>query len=95
MPTSRPFAPLLVDAEVVVTVPATLEPSGRSVRVVVAGQFDAESIQDSLADLYVLGFLVRHERTKGLSGGQYYEYELALDPMIVLETRDPVERSLE
>ena len=35
----------------------------------------------------MLGFLRRHEQNKGLSGGQYYEYELDLDPEIVLETR--------
>ncbi|NKE36529.1 AAA family ATPase [Natronococcus sp. JC468] len=51
-----------------------------------------KSIQDHLSDLYMLGFLVRHERNKGLSGGQYYEYELDLDPMIVLETRETIEQ---
>jgi hypothetical protein len=35
----------------------------------------------------MLEFLRRHERNKGLSGGQYYEYEVDLDPTIVLETR--------
>lgn len=35
----------------------------------------------------MLGFLRRHEQNKGLSGWQYYEYELNLDPEIVLETR--------
>ena len=35
----------------------------------------------------MLGFLRRHERNEGLSGGQYYEYELELDPTIVIETR--------
>lgn len=35
----------------------------------------------------MLGFLRRHER---LSGGQYYEYELDLDPTIVLETRTEI-----
>ncbi|GAB3675134.1 orc1/cdc6 family replication initiation protein [Halopiger thermotolerans] len=49
-----------------------------------------KSIQDHLSDLHMLGFLVRHERNKGLSGGQYYEYELDLDPMIVLETREEI-----
>nr|WP_241897944.1 cell division control protein Cdc6 [Halorubrum sp. C191] len=47
-------------------------------------------IQDHLSDLYMLGFLRRHEQNKGLSGGQYYEYELDLDPAIVLETRTEV-----
>ena len=46
-----------------------------------------KSIQDHLSDLHMLGFLCRHEQNKGLSGGQYYEYELDLDPEIVLETR--------
>ncbi|SNR68837.1 hypothetical protein SAMN06266787_1111 [Halorubrum ezzemoulense] len=35
----------------------------------------------------MLGFLPRHEQNKGPSGGQYFEYELDLDPGIVLETR--------
>ena len=46
-----------------------------------------KSIQDHLSDLHMLGFLRRHEQNKGLSGGQYYEYELDLDPEIVLATR--------
>jgi orc1/cdc6 family replication initiation protein len=46
-----------------------------------------KSIQDHLSDLHMLGFLLRHERNYGLKGGQYYEYELDLDPEIVLETR--------
>jgi len=49
-----------------------------------------KSIQDHLSDLHMLGFLVRHERNKGLSGGQYYEYELDLDPTTVLETRSEI-----
>jgi len=43
-------------------------------------------IQDHLSDLHMLGFCRRHEHNKGLSGGQYYEYELNLDPEIVLES---------
>ena len=35
----------------------------------------------------MLGLLQRHEQNKGLSGGQYYECELNLDPAIVFETR--------
>jgi orc1/cdc6 family replication initiation protein len=46
-----------------------------------------KSVQDHLSDLYMLGFLVRHERNEGLSGGQYYEYELDLDSEIVLDVR--------
>jgi orc1/cdc6 family replication initiation protein len=49
-----------------------------------------KSIQDHLSDLHMLGFLRRYEQNKGLSGGQYYEYELDLDPEIVLETRREV-----
>ena len=30
-------------------------------------------IKDHLSDLHMLEFLRRHEQTKGLSGGQYYE----------------------
>jgi archaeal cell division control protein 6 len=52
-----------------------------------------KSIQDHLSDLYMLGFLVRHERNKGRGGGQYFEYELDLDPMIVLESREEIEQS--
>jgi len=40
-----------------------------------------------LSDLHMLRFLRRHEQNKGLSGGQYYEYELDLGPDIVLATR--------
>ena len=49
-----------------------------------------KSIQDHLSDLHMLGFLRRYEQNKGLSGGQYYEYELDLDPEIVLETRTEI-----
>lgn len=46
-----------------------------------------KSIQDHLSDLHMLGFLRRHGQNKRLSGGQYYEYELDLDPEIILQTR--------
>lgn len=46
-----------------------------------------KSVQDHLSDLHMLGFLVRHERNEGRSGGLYYEYELDLDPSIVLDVR--------
>ncbi len=49
-----------------------------------------KSIQDHLSDLHMLGFLRRHERNKGLNGGQYYEYELDLDAKVVLETRKEI-----
>lgn len=50
-----------------------------------------KSVQDHLSDLYMLGFLQRYERNQGLSGGQYFEYELDLDPAIVVETRQQIE----
>ena len=46
-----------------------------------------KSIQDHLSQLHTLGFLVRYEHNQGRSGGIYYEYELDLDPEIILETR--------
>jgi archaeal cell division control protein 6 len=52
-----------------------------------------KSIQDHLSDLHMLGFLIRHERNQGLSGGQYYEYEIDLNPMIVLETRAEIRQT--
>ncbi|WP_394325744.1 hypothetical protein [Halolamina pelagica] len=36
-------------------------------------------IHDHLADLAMLGILDRHSRNEGRSGGQYYEYEFAVD----------------
>lgn len=54
-----------------------------------------KSVQDHLSDLHMLGFLRRHERNQGLSGGQYFEYELDLDPEIVIETRQKIEGVLE
>ena len=52
-------------------------------------------IQDHLSDIHMLGFLRRHEQNKGLSGGQYYEYELDLDPEIVFETRAEITKHTE
>lgn len=46
-----------------------------------------KSVQDHLSDLHMLGFLIRHEQNQGRSGGQYYEYELDLDPNIIVQTR--------
>nr|WP_241431730.1 hypothetical protein [Natronorubrum bangense] len=51
-----------------------------------------KSIQDHLSQLHTLGFLVRYEHNQGRSGGIYYEYELDLDPEIVLETRIEIGR---
>ena len=50
-----------------------------------------KSIQNHLADLTMLGFLERTERNEGRAGGAHYQYELALDPDIVLETRASIE----
>ena len=50
-----------------------------------------KSIQNHLADLTMLGFLDRTEQNEGRAGGAHYRYELALDPEIVLETRDSIE----
>lgn len=50
-----------------------------------------KSIQDHLSDLHMLGFLKRHEHNQGLSGGQYYEHELNLDPDIVIQMRQKIE----
>lgn len=59
-----------------------------------AGGFDPltslKSIQDHLSDLHMLRFLYKYERNEGLSGGQYYEHELDLDPALVLETRTEI-----
>lgn len=43
----------------------------------------------------MFGFLRRDEQNKGLRGGQYYEYELDLDPAIVLETRKEIAQHTE
>ncbi|WP_200530620.1 orc1/cdc6 family replication initiation protein [Halorubrum sp. LN27] len=50
-----------------------------------------KSIQNHLADLTMLGFLERSEQNEGRAGGVHYRYELALDPDIVLETRESIE----
>jgi len=44
-------------------------------------------MHDHLADLAMLGILDQRAKNEGRAGGQYYEYELDLDPKIVLETR--------
>jgi len=50
-----------------------------------------KSIQNHLADLTMLGFLERTEQNEGRAGGVHYRYELALDPEIILETRESIE----
>ncbi|MDZ5810514.1 orc1/cdc6 family replication initiation protein [Halorubrum sp. AD140] len=54
-----------------------------------------KSIQDHLSDRHMLGFLRPHEQNNGLSGGQYYEYALDLDPEIVLEVRAEIAENTE
>lgn len=39
----------------------------------------------------MLGFLERTEQNDGRAGGPHYQYELMLDPSIVLETREAIE----
>jgi orc1/cdc6 family replication initiation protein len=52
------------------------------------------SVHSHLSDLQMLGFLKRYERNEGLSGGQYYEFELDdLDPDLVFETRQDIENA--
>ncbi|MDB2242973.1 cell division control protein 6-like protein [Halorubrum ezzemoulense] len=75
--------------------PGTVDRDSANVRVgggvaAVSPLSTLERIQDHLLDLHMLGFLRRHEQNKGLSGGQYYEYALDLDPAIVLETRTEI-----
>lgn len=50
-----------------------------------------KSVQDHIADLHMLGFLNRHERNEGRSGGQYHEHELDLDPETVIDVRKQIE----
>ena len=50
-----------------------------------------KSVQNHLADLTMLGFLERTEQNEGRAGGAHYQYELALDPDLVLETRESIE----
>jgi orc1/cdc6 family replication initiation protein len=52
-----------------------------------------KSIQSHLSDLNMLGFLKHTERNEGLSGGYYHEYELDLEPSVVIETRNEIESS--
>jgi orc1/cdc6 family replication initiation protein len=56
-----------------------------------ADPLTTRSVQDHLSDLYMLGFLRRHDRNQGESGGRYFEYEPDLDPEIILEAREEIE----
>lgn len=51
------------------------------------------SIQSHLSDLEMLGFVTQYERNEGRSGGQYYEFDLDLEPDPVLETREEIKAS--
>jgi len=53
-----------------------------------------KSVQNHLADLTMLGFLERTEQNEGRAGGVHFQYELTLDPEIVLETRQSIETDL-
>ncbi|GAB3412037.1 DNA replication protein Orc8 [Haloparvum alkalitolerans] len=53
-----------------------------------------KSVQNHLADLTMLGFLERTERNEGRAGGAHYQYELALDPELVLDTRESIETAV-
>jgi len=50
-----------------------------------------KSIQNHLSDLTMLGFLERTEQNEGRAGGAHYQYELTLDPEIVIDTRQSIE----
>ena len=50
-----------------------------------------KSIQNHLSDLTMLGFLERTEQNEGRAGGAHYQYELTLDPEIIIETRQSIE----
>lgn len=66
-------------------------------RVAIGWEYDPlttlKSVQNHLADLTMLGFLERIEQNEGRAGGAHYQYELTLDPKIVLETREAIETS--
>ncbi|EJN56875.1 cell division control protein 6-like protein [Halogranum salarium B-1] len=50
-----------------------------------------KNIQDHLSELHMLGFLSRRDNNQGVSGGQYYEYELDMGPEIIIRTRTEIE----
>ncbi|MFD1640940.1 orc1/cdc6 family replication initiation protein [Halohasta litorea] len=50
-----------------------------------------KSIQNHLSDLTMLGFLERTEQNEGRAGGAHYQYELTLDPEIIIDTRNAIE----
>jgi len=48
-----------------------------------ADPLSQRSVHDHLIDLAMLGFLAQYDRNHGRGGGQYYEYELDVEPAIV------------
>ncbi|GGN15852.1 orc1/cdc6 family replication initiation protein [Halarchaeum nitratireducens] len=48
-----------------------------------ADPLSQRSVHDHLIDLAMLGFLAQYDRNHGRGGGQYYEYELDVEPGIV------------
>ncbi|QLC32681.1 AAA family ATPase [Halarchaeum sp. CBA1220] len=48
-----------------------------------ADPLSQRSVHDHLIDLAMLGFLAQYDRNHGRGGGQYYEYELDVEPEIV------------
>jgi len=52
-----------------------------------------KSVQNHLSDLHMLGFLQREDQNHGEGGGRYYEYEMDLDPEVVLEAREEIEEA--
>ncbi len=51
------------------------------------------SIQSHLEDLQMLGFLIRNEVNKGQSGGYYYTHELDMEPDVVFETCNELDKN--
>ncbi|MFC4451317.1 Cdc6/Cdc18 family protein [Halorussus aquaticus] len=51
-----------------------------------------KSIQNHLSDLQMLGFLIRHEVNKGQSGGYYYTHELDMEPDVVFEACNELDK---
>lgn len=52
-----------------------------------------KSIQNHLSDLNMLGFLVRQEHNEGRSGGSYFMYELDMDPSVVFEVCNELDKT--
>ncbi|WP_435102422.1 hypothetical protein [Halarchaeum sp. P4] len=52
-----------------------------------------KSVQNHLADLHMLVFLTRTGQNHGEGGGRYYEYQLDLDPSVILDIRREIEET--